>query len=252
KKNIIFYKLTISFVFFICLFTRITRAAVDPDQVDKPKKKYRQYPPQKGTLVFKSGSSTLKSQPNRKNLKPVHAFDTYHVSCKSYMPEKWEGKEDIGGIVLYSYDGKYDWYLNGIHCKSGYIVLKKSADIDHLYSEEGVIHGKVYKSLFNEELDTKKVLGGGFAYYKGVWKFNSWTLNSPSNDDMYHDKYKCMNKDEEEIIKAALKKWIATGTQNYKVKEKVLLFCDTSKIASNQSDSPSYGIKIGFNAPKSK
>ena len=44
------------------------------------------------------------------------------------------------GMVLYSRDGLTDWRLNGIHCKAGYIVIKRAdnlpATIDYTVSSK--------------------------------------------------------------------------------------------------------------------
>lgn len=200
--------------------------AAQLDQARKvPKAKKR------GAHVYKENSETLSSRVNKGKLKKMHAFNTYHVSCRSYKPKKWEGDEGLAGIVLYAYKGKFEWELNGVRCRSGYIILKKSDNIESIDSNEGRVHGKVYKSVFNEELDRKKVLGGGFAYYQGVWKFNSWTFNCPNSEaDFYHDEKKCMNTDEEEIIKSALQYWMSTGNRNYELEKDMTIYGDTSYV----------------------
>ena len=53
---------------------------------------------------------------------------TLHVSCNSDPVKNYDKGEDLAGIVLYSKDGKNDWYWNGIHCKTGYIIIKKNRE----------------------------------------------------------------------------------------------------------------------------
>ncbi len=149
------------------------------------------------------------------------AINTYHISCKSYRPKKLYGKEDLGGVVLYMYGHKADWRLNGVHCKAGYIILKRSKDVKHLKGA-GMIHGSVYKSVFKEDLCTKHVVGSGFAYHNKQWKFNSYTFNAVS--DAFHDKKKGMNPVEKKWVMKAIENWIARREQNTKVTDDLALF----------------------------
>ncbi len=136
---------------------------------------------------------------------------SYHVSCKSYKPKEWLGKENLGGIVLYSYGDKLTWEVNKVRCKTGYIIVKKIDDIKHLESKYGIVHGNVYKSVFKKELD-KNVIGSGFAFKDGRWKFNSFTFNAKR--DTFHSKEKGMNELEEKYVSQALQNWILHGKQN--------------------------------------
>eukprot|EP01084_Bolivina_argentea_P052689 96785_1 len=147
-------------------------------------------------------------------------ISSFHVSCKS---DKFTG-ENMTGIVLYEYDDKRDWYLNGIHCKTGYIILRLSKNISHIKDEPGAVHGACYKSVFNESLDKNKVVGGGFAYLNGKWKFNSWTFNTGSK---YHNNEKEMNPLEQRCIEVAIVNW-KKGLQNTYVKDIGLGQADTT------------------------
>eukprot|EP01084_Bolivina_argentea_P166920 289767_1 len=90
---------------------------------------------------------------------------SYHVSCKSNQIKG----QDMVGVVLYSYNKKTEWGLNGIHCKSGYVILKSSKDIQNINNKQGRVHGKCYKSVFGEEIAYDKVVGGGFAFKNNKW-----------------------------------------------------------------------------------
>eukprot|EP01084_Bolivina_argentea_P073673 133671_1 len=114
---------------------------------------------------------------------------SFHVSCRS---DEVNG-QDMAGIVLYSYDRKHDWRLNEIHCKSGYVILKSVENIEHIENNQGVVHGKCYESVFEEPIDKEKVVGGGFAFRKGIWKFNSYTFNDRDGFDMKYDGKKNSN-----------------------------------------------------------
>ena len=107
------------------------------------------------------------------------------------------------GIVLYAYDGKSEWILNNVHCKSGYIILKKTKNIIDIQSNYGQVHGKCYKSVFKQDVD-KKVVGAGFAYVGGEWKFNSYSFNCGSG---YHDENRGMNNLERQFIQVAIQNY---------------------------------------------
>eukprot|EP01084_Bolivina_argentea_P320624 556330_1 len=134
---------------------------------------------------------------------------SYHVSCQS---DKITG-ENMAGVVLYSYDDKQDWRLNNVHCKSGYIILKLSKNIEQ-YKCSGQVHGACYKSVFGKDID-KKVVGGGFAFFNGKWKFRSYSLNIAT---IYHNSEKGMHKMEEQCVMAAIENW-KKGIQNTKCKD---------------------------------
>lgn len=63
---------------------------------------------------------------------------SYKISCHSAWGPL-DPEEDYVGMVLYSKDGAVDWRLNGIHCKSGYIYYKKTAEIQNYESDHGQV-----------------------------------------------------------------------------------------------------------------
>eukprot|EP01084_Bolivina_argentea_P057691 105395_1 len=133
------------------------------------------------------------------DLKDAIKISSFHVSCKS---DKING-QDMVGVILYSYDHKMDWRLNNVHCKSGYIIVKSFDNIKHIKSNQGQVHGKCYKFVFGQDIDDK-VVGAGFAFFKGKWKFNSYTFNVATK---YHDNKKSMHEMEQKCILAALGNW---------------------------------------------
>eukprot|EP00117_Sycon_ciliatum_P008777 scpid91832/ scgid11335/ len=139
--------------------------------------------------------------------------NTVHISCRS---DGFTGKDDLVGMVLWSYDGKTDWRLNGIHPRSGYIYVRKSSDIDHVVSSHGQVHGKLYKSLFDEE-PSNKVHAAGFAFFKGQWKWASAVFNNSKSD--WQDSDRLAHPLEQRMIERAYTKWAASGCQNYRVEE---------------------------------
>ena len=176
------------------------------------------------------------------------AVESYHVSCQSdslsmKLAQMLDSNNNtnknsnnsnsndnttnnnMGGIILYTYDNKTDWYLNNIHCKSGYIIIKNEENLKNIGALHGVIHGDVYKSVFDCEIDDK-VVGAGFAFHNGKWKFNSYTFNTGTK---YHDNLKAMHPLEKELVKSALQNW-ANHCQNTRIDKKNL-----KKISSNKS-----------------
>jgi len=139
----------------------------------------------------------------------------YHVSCKS---DKWKPDEAGIGIVLYSYKGQSDWYLNGVHCKSGYIVYKLVKNIENLPG--GTAHEKCFRSVFGTSAKTTDpdLIGAGFAYKPGKgFENRSGTFNQHS-DKIHHvsSKDRELHSLEFKWIKNAMENW-KKGIQNTKV-----------------------------------
>jgi hypothetical protein len=137
----------------------------------------------------------IKSLKNPK--RPIIKIETIHISCSSdlYHPSK-----DMAGLIVYSYDDQLNFHLNGHHCQTGYILIKETANIDHVKSNQGLVHGKLFKWFFGIEPD-QRFIGGGFAFQNGKLKFNSMTFNA-RNDD-YHDTTKAMHQHEIDLIRYA-------------------------------------------------
>jgi hypothetical protein len=139
----------------------------------------------------------------------------YHVSCQS---DKWKADEVGIGIVLYSYKGKSDWYLNGIHCKSGYIVYKLLKNIKHLPGLTS--HEQCFRSVFGTSAKTSDpdLIGAGFAYKPGIgFENRSGTFNQHI-DKIHHvsSKDRELHALEFKWIKKAMENW-KKGIQNTKV-----------------------------------
>ena len=136
-----------------------------------------------------------------------------HVSCKSDTFSYYSCGPNLAGIVLYNDGyGRTDWYCNGIHCKSGYIILKNSDKSSFKgISGEGQVHGAVYKSVFEQNIPSKMV-GGCFARYKNEWKYNGNTFNARNNG--YTDGSHSMHSLEIDAVKTAVQNYIYYGKQN--------------------------------------
>eukprot|EP00747_Dinoflagellata_sp_TGD_P003597 gnl/TRDRNA2_/TRDRNA2_109260_c0_seq1.p1 gnl/TRDRNA2_/TRDRNA2_109260_c0~~gnl/TRDRNA2_/TRDRNA2_109260_c0_seq1.p1 ORF type:complete len:135 (-),score=12.52 gnl/TRDRNA2_/TRDRNA2_109260_c0_seq1:209-613(-) len=109
-------------------------------------------------------------------------------------------------MILYQYEGSNDWQLNGIHCISGYVYIKATRNITHITSFAGQVHGKLYKSLFG--MEPESVVGTGFAFQNGQWKWNSYVFNTTL--DGYHDLERTAGEFEQQMIMLVVK--CAPGT----------------------------------------
>ena len=158
---------------------------------------------------------------NKKKADDAIQVLSYHVSCKSDKVEKYASGANLAGIVVYGKKNdkgqyKQDWEWNGVHCKPGYIIIKETKNIEEYKSSVGIVHGKVFQSVFKQDPD-QTVVSGGFARKDNIWKFKSWTCNAANNG--FTDGKKEMGDDEKEAITAAIKNWIDTGEQNLKLDE---------------------------------
>jgi ubiquitin-large subunit ribosomal protein L40e len=144
---------------------------------------------------------------------------TLHFSCKS-EPVQPGSLHNYAGMVLWAYDGQSDWRINNVHCKSGYVYIRRTHGSGSIESEKsacGQVHGKLYKSLFQID-PSPSVVGTGFSYVNGAWKFNSYTFNTGSE---WHNNNKGANKREAKLLRAAIMAWMESGCtkQNHTVKD---------------------------------
>jgi len=70
-------------------------------------------------------------------------MNNFHVASCS---DKHTPKDDFIGIVVYSFDGKLEWTLNGCKYKSGYIVYKKIKNL----RRNGTLHSQCFASAFGK------------------------------------------------------------------------------------------------------
>ena len=136
--------------------------------------------------------------------KPDNLLKSYHICSKSDRPKSYDMPcKNYGGLVLYQYDNKTEWTLNGLQCKTGYILLRDSSNLPD--SSIGQIHGGIYKSFFSQSCDSKLV-ASGFAYYENKWVFKSRAFNVDSNAHI-------MRESEIVWLKKALKQFCDYGTR---------------------------------------
>ncbi len=139
----------------------------------------------------------LKSQKN--SSRPVIKIETVHISCSS---DSYDENENMAGLIVYAFDDKQMFELNGHRCRTGYILIKATKNIAQVESNQGIVHGSLFKWFFGIEPDNRFV-GAGFALHERKHKFNSGVFNA-RNDD-YHDGSSVMSEHEIYLIKHALK-----------------------------------------------
>merc|ERR1719379_1511377 len=118
------------------------------------------------------------------------------------------------GIVLYLCEDQTLFYLNGMKCRPGYILLGDSDKIQKVSG--GTMHEKTFRYFTGESLGSKKIVGGGFSVQGGKPVFRSGTFNTASTG--YHNNDREMNFLEKECITAAINNW-KKGIQNTKASD---------------------------------
>ena len=171
--------------------------------------------------VIENGSKIEFTNPNDESDKII--CSSLHVSCQSdRIPKDSLENVSMFGMILYRYNGRIDWHLNGVHCKCGYVLIKKNENIKELETKYGTGHSKMWKYLFGSDMaaaEHGEIVGAGFAIYKGEIKFNSGTFNNNGTKDVFHDGKKAMHSIEQRAIKAAIDKWRFKRQQNILVQD---------------------------------
>lgn len=130
--------------------------------------------------------------------RPIIKLESLHISCSS---DPYDKNENMAGLIVYSFDNKQIFELNGHRCRTGYILIKATKNISHIKSNQGIVHGSLFKWFFGIEPDDRFV-GAGFALHDSKLKYNSGTFNA-RNDD-YHDNNPPMSADETYLIRYAV------------------------------------------------
>ena len=148
------------------------------------------------------------AQPNELVLKVIH-LSSY---CDVYRGEN----HNYAGFILYAHNGQTKWDLNGKTCEIGLLIIKDSeseAVKRHIGDAEGMIHGPVYMSVFNE--DVGNTVGEGFSVCKGEFKWESGTFNA--RQDTYHDQSRHISEVAEHCVSKVLKVWMKVGEEKQRL-----------------------------------
>ena len=143
----------------------------------------------KAAIVTVNDSETIVVKSRSLADSPDLTFKTIRLSCEShpYRPGR-----NYGGFILYGLESDgtvlQDWWLNGKHCKSAYLVIQDTGSEEvkrYIGKAPGQVHGAVYWNVFGKGADVEKAIGEGFSLKDNGYEWNSKTFNAKS--DLYHD-----------------------------------------------------------------
>jgi len=162
----------------------------------------------------KTGLSAWVWNTEKRNQKPIEVRG-FRVSCIS---AEYDEEGHYGGVVIYS-SGKHGDPPCATRMKPGYVFLAKTDDksfADFPESEEGAVHGRIVKRLFETNMEPKclveehGVVMIGFALYPGdKLELTSRTLNKSTEG--WHDGRTEANDIEEFFLINVLKRWKCAG-----------------------------------------
>ena len=204
---------------------------IDNKNIDKERKKqrinkavnvcnadYTRIAPMKSSKQ-KPSTSVIGNNDTAAFLKEIIPVSSLTIHPASDEVKDYDKGENLAGIVLYAKDGKTDWEWNGVHCKTGDIIIKKTDEkFMSLKAGKGIVHGRVFKSVF-DECPFGNVVASGFGRVdRGKddnWKYKSYSCNAEDNG--YTDGEGEMGEIEKENVKNAVKNWINHGETCYKL-----------------------------------
>jgi len=143
---------------------------------------------------------------------------SFCMSCKATRPVSL-ANEALIGVVIYSWKGQTEFHLNGVHCKSGYMYIRRASELDR----RG--HWYLINELFgNYEIDNHSSLiisddfvATGFSIKEGTFKFKSGAFNGKS-DNWRDGSTVGVPVLEEEYIRASVNQWVALkGSHSAKI-----------------------------------
>ena len=151
-------------------------------------------------------------------------INTIQISDKS-NPYRGSASK-YGGIIIYGDEGEGEWYLEGKHCKSGYVFIMQTdtEEFEELkkewQNEPGKVHGIIYRKAFGKSCKDQNVVGEGFGIINGEFKTTSGAFNQ---GDDYHDDNWEMHPDSTECVGKVIEWWKEAGDnfrkcQNHSVK----------------------------------
>ncbi|CAF0874160.1 unnamed protein product, partial [Didymodactylos carnosus] len=79
------------------------------------------------------------------------------------------------GFIIYSYNNHTEFILNGIYCKTGYVLIKHGENVENINSNSNLIHEKLFQYLFGQEPD-QLFVGVTFMYVNN-WLYNCFAFN---------------------------------------------------------------------------
>eukprot|EP01036_Dinobryon_divergens_P022329 gene22329-30574_t len=137
---------------------------------------------------------------------PTFYVKYLHLSCTS---DPYDPSAPYGCFVLYGNVEGTALQLNGHNILPGYIVIKRTDTAEFESANvgaQGQVHGAVFRLAFNMDLPSN-VIGEGFAFMNGAFRYNSATFNAKS--DIYSDNDPSMSAPAIDTIKKYLaREWM--------------------------------------------
>merc|ERR1711920_171151 len=147
---------------------------------------------------------------------PVSSFS---MSCRSARPTSLD-KKWLFGVVIYSYKDKTDFYINGVHCKAGYVYLQEAHVLGcapDVHKSDPGVHAVLLDLLFGGTVDTNDFVATGFSVQNGTFVFRSGTFNG-KNDNWRNTDIDDVPLIEQLYIKTHVKQWVANkGAHSAKI-----------------------------------
>ena len=131
----------------------------------------------------------------------------------SWNSDVYTPGHNYAGLILYSHNGETTWRLNGVPCKTGYIVMRDPTSrrvSTHLTKCSNQAHTAVYKSLFGEEV-SEYTIAEGFAVIKGEFNWKCGVINA--RDSPYHTGTGSMSESSKCRVAKVLCQWMEAGLQ---------------------------------------
>ena len=131
------------------------------------------------SVIINRNNEWIAVFPSNDPTKPSIEIKAIRIASRS---DKFDPKKNYVGLIIYLCNGKSNFTLNNVECRTGDIYIKDSSLISEIKPNKKkkgpYYHGKLFQWIFGC-WKTKKLnfVGGGFSYVNGKWKFNSQTYN---------------------------------------------------------------------------
>lgn len=162
------------------------------------------------TVENQDGTYTVVPKNLNHLLLPDIPVTTLYLSWNS---DVYKPGNAYAGLILYSHNGETVWRLNGVPCKTGYIVIRDPNSrrvAAHLAKCNDQSHIAVYKSLFGEDI-SESTIAEGFTVIKGESNWSASVIDS--RDSPYHSGTKSMSESSKCRIAEVVSKWMKAGLQ---------------------------------------
>eukprot|EP00927_Polykrikos_kofoidii_P033456 TRINITY_DN28286_c0_g1_i1.p1 TRINITY_DN28286_c0_g1~~TRINITY_DN28286_c0_g1_i1.p1 ORF type:complete len:1647 (+),score=297.74 TRINITY_DN28286_c0_g1_i1:47-4942(+) len=155
-----------------------------------------------------------------------------------------DGHEDAAGFVLWSCGGAYEWALNGVRCRSGFVYQRKYPGPFGRFATLGDVVGRLYESVFGQEAEQGKVVGTGFVMAGGKARVEPRTFDLAGSELFVLDEDAVACEAEERLVRLLL---AAYPGDTLRVKEAIVLRgFDVDEDEVGDADEDCKSSKIGL------